>query len=109
MQHNSGTRRVTVKNAHGLHARPAHMLVTAATKYESEIQVIRNGESADGKSILSLLMLCAERGTELTLRATGGDSEEALAELEHLFLDGFGEKGKNGTVGPDATPQSNTE
>jgi len=91
MSDTAATRQVTVSNPQGLHARPAHALVNLASQFRSEIGVIRDHERADGKSILSVLTLAAEHGTELILEAKGEDAKDALDALEHLFLDGFGD------------------
>jgi phosphotransferase system HPr (HPr) family protein len=80
-----------VLNPQGLHARPAHAVVTLATRFQSEIEMIRDGEIADAKSILAILTLAAEQGTEITIRATGDDAGEALDALTELFDRGFGE------------------
>ena len=93
MASDSTTRRVTVRNPQGLHARPAHTLVSLANRYESEIQIIRDGESADAKSILAILTLAAEEGTQLTIKAIGEDAGAALDALSDLFAQGFGENG----------------
>ncbi len=80
-------RSVTVQNAQGLHARPAYMLAELAGKYESKVELVKDGERVDGKSILSILTLGAKQGTELVLEAVGSDAEaalDALAELEFL-------------------------
>ena len=85
----TASRSVMVTNPQGLHARPAHAVVTLAHQFQSDIQIIRNGESVDGKSILSILTLAAEQGTRLTITATGDDSTDAVSALEELFLKGF--------------------
>jgi phosphotransferase system HPr (HPr) family protein len=82
---------VTVKIPEGLHARPAHALVTLASRFKSDVQVIRNGECADGKSILSILTLAAAEGTNLIIKASGDDAQDALNALESLFLNDFAE------------------
>jgi len=89
----TNTRVVVVSNPEGLHARPAHALATAASRFRSNIEIIRNGEAADGKSILAILTLAATQGVQLTLRATGQDAVAALDALEELFVAGFGERG----------------
>lgn len=93
MEKESATRRVVIVNPQGLHARPAHALVTVASRFASDIQLIRDGEVADAKSILSLLTLAAESGAELTIRANGTDAREAVDALESLIANGFGEMG----------------
>ena len=86
-------RRVKIVNRLGLHARAAAKLVRAATEFESVIRLVRSdgGASADSKSILSVLMLAASRGTELIITADGPDERAALDALCVLISGGFGE------------------
>ena len=91
MNEECATREVVVINIKGLHARPAPQIAKTAAHYESVIQVIKDGEEADAKSVLSLLILAASKGTCLKLSARGGDRVEALDALEELFLNRFGE------------------
>ncbi len=88
-------RLVTVTNPQGLHARPADMFVRLAMQFESTIEIVRDGDRFDGKSILSLMTLAAEQGTQLLLQAIGPDADEALAALAELFRRGFDEMGLN--------------
>jgi phosphotransferase system HPr (HPr) family protein len=85
--------RVKIVNRLGLHARAAAKLVRAATDYESTLRIVRadGGASADAKSILSVLMLAASRGTELVITADGPDELDALDALCGLIAGGFGE------------------
>ncbi len=85
--------RVRIVNRLGLHARAAAKLVRAATAFRSTLKLIRLDRSAvaDAKSILSVLMLAASRGTELRAVAEGVDEGEALSALCELFANGFGE------------------
>lgn len=83
--------RVKVRNPMGMHARPAGRFVELAGRFESRIRVRCRGEDVDGHSILSLLMLEAVHGTELTVVAEGADAEPALAALVALIESGFGE------------------
>lgn len=85
------SRLVTVLNPQGLHARPADMIVRLAMRFQSKIEIVRDGKRFDGKSILSLMTLAAEQGTQLLLQADGPDAEEALAALDALFERGFNE------------------
>ena len=87
-------RTVTVRNAQGLHARPADMLVRLATQFESDIQIGKDGQLVDCKSILSLLTLGAAQGTELSLSAQGADATSALQSISELFEAGFEETTK---------------
>ena len=85
--------RVTIVNRLGLHARAAAKLVRAATAFRSTLRLVRldRGAAADAKSILSVLMLAAARGTELQITAEGQDEGQALDALCQLIGGGFGE------------------
>jgi phosphotransferase system HPr (HPr) family protein len=85
--------RVTITNRLGLHARAAAQLVRTANRFQSFLRVERmdGSATADAKSILSVLMLAASRGTELRLFADGDDESEAIEALRSLFAEGFGE------------------
>jgi phosphocarrier protein HPr len=86
-------RRVRITNRLGLHARAAAQVVRTANRFESAQRLERmdGSASADAKSILSVLMLAASRGTELLASAEGVDEEEAIEALCGLFERGFGE------------------
>jgi phosphotransferase system HPr (HPr) family protein len=84
-------RTVKITNPQGLHVRPADMFVKRAIQFESKIDVIKDNERVDGKSILAILMLAADAGTELRLEATGPDAEAALAALVELVSQNFHE------------------
>jgi len=86
--------RVTLGNRHGLHARPAHLFVQTANSFAAQLQVGRtdNDERVDGKSIMGMMMLAAERGAELELVATGPDADELLRALAELVAANFGEE-----------------
>ncbi|MEL6104614.1 MAG: HPr family phosphocarrier protein [Planctomycetota bacterium] len=88
---NAHCRTVIVRNPQGLHARPADLLVRMANQFEARITISRGGEPIDCKSILSILTLGAEQGTELSVSAEGADAEVALDSIEQLFLRGFDE------------------
>ena len=85
--------RVTLTNRHGLHARPAHLFVQTANSFASSLRVGRtdNDERVDGKSIMGMMMLAAERGTDLEIVATGPDAENLLRALGELVAANFGE------------------
>ena len=82
---------LTVRNRAGLHTRPAAMLVKLAAKFKSDIYLNRDGYDINAKSIIGVMTLAAEQGSELLLTAEGTDEHEAIAELKHLFENGFGE------------------
>lgn len=86
-------KRVTVTNRLGLHARAAARLVHTANRFQSTMRLQRVDDrvSADAKSILSVLMLAAARGTELSATAEGADETDAMTALAELFRNGFGE------------------
>ncbi len=80
---------VTITNPQGLHARPAQMLSSLASQFESNIELVKNGEKIDAKSILSVLTLGAVAGTQIEIIAQGNDSKEALDALTQLVDAGF--------------------
>lgn len=85
--------RVVIINRLGLHARAAALLVRTASAFQSTLRLERadGTAAADAKSILSVLMLAASRGTELLVTAEGADETEAMSAICSLFADGFGE------------------
>jgi phosphocarrier protein HPr len=84
-------RTVQVRNKFGLHARPAAEFVKLANQYKSEIMVRKFDLEVNGKSIMGMMMLAAECGVEITVRAAGPDAEDAVSELVRLVERGFGE------------------
>jgi phosphocarrier protein len=89
MANDSASRKVTVSHPNGLHLRPAHALVTLAGKFNSSIEIVRDGDNADAKSILAIMGLAAEKGTQLILRASGDDADAALDALSEWFAQDF--------------------
>jgi len=84
-------RTVIVTNPQGLHARPADMFVKLANRFESRIEIVKDSERVDGKSILAILTLAAAEGTTLSIEATGRDAEQALDALVELVAQNFAE------------------
>ena len=82
---------VTLINKLGLHARAAAKLVNTATSFSSNITIKKGSQSANGKSIMAVMMLAASCGTELSICAEGDDQTDALTALEQLILDRFDE------------------
>jgi phosphocarrier protein HPr len=82
-------RQVEITNFLGLHMRPADKFVRLALRYQSEVKVHYNGRQFNGKSILDLTTLCAERGTRLELEARGPDAAEAIEALAGLVFAHF--------------------
>lgn len=85
------SREIEVVNRLGLHARAAAKLVGTATRFASALTVVREGRSADAKSIMAVMMLAATRGHTVTITAEGPDESEALDAVAQLFADRFGE------------------
>lgn len=84
-------RTVEVINRLGLHARPAAQLVTVAARFQSEVFFSKDDLRVNGKSIMGVMMLAAEKGTELTVEIDGPDEEAAMQELLRVVQSGFGE------------------
>ena len=84
---------ITIVNALGLHARAAAKVVRLACTFPCTITLRRedSGQTADAKSILSLLHLAAGNNVTISIIADGDDEAAALAEIKELFLQGFGE------------------
>lgn len=85
-------RSVQIVNKHGLHARPAAEMVKAASRFKSDITIARDDLEVNGKSIMGVMMLAAEFGASITLRASGPDADDALDALEALVSSRFGER-----------------
>jgi phosphocarrier protein len=84
-------REVEIVNRAGMHARPAAEFVKTAGRFSSEIRVEKDGLEVNGKSIMGVLMLAAERGSRLRLSARGADAEDAVDALSNLVGRGFEE------------------
>ena len=84
-------RSVQIVNKHGLHARPAAEMVKAASKFKSDITISRDDLEVNGKSIMGVMMLAAEYGATITLKASGPDADTALDALSALVASRFGE------------------
>ena len=82
---------VQILNKNGLHARPAAEIVKAASKFKSDITIVRDDIEVNGKSIMGVMMLAAECGATITLRATGPDASDAIEAIASLVARKFGE------------------
>lgn len=80
-----------IVNRLGLHARPAAEFVKVAGKFQASVVVSKDGIDVNGKSIMGMMMLAAECGSSLHIRAEGEDAAEAIAALCELVAAGFGE------------------
>jgi phosphocarrier protein HPr len=85
-------KQLLIENKLGLHARAAAQIVRSASVYTSKITLIKDGLEVDGKSIMGIMMLAAAKGSNIMLHVDGADEEQAIAGLEKLFKDRFGEK-----------------
>jgi len=85
-------REVTVRNRAGLHTRPASMLVSTASQFDSEVFLRRDNYEINGKSVIGVMTLAAEQGATLELIVEGEDEKEAADAIAELFEDGFGEE-----------------
>ncbi|MCK4802781.1 HPr family phosphocarrier protein [bacterium] len=81
-----------IKNKLGLHARPAALLAQTIAKFQSKVAIIKNGQEVDGDSILGIMMLAAEFGSEITVIVNGKDEKEAIKKIEELFAKKFDEE-----------------
>jgi len=84
-------REATIVNSLGMHARPAAQFVRLASSFMSDILVSKDGIDVNGKSIMGVMMLAAECGSAIRIKATGDDAERAMDALTKLVADGFGE------------------
>jgi phosphocarrier protein HPr len=89
------SRMVVVNNPQGLHARPADLFVRLAKQFQAKIEIIKDNARVDGKSILNLMTLAAEQGTQLVIEAEGPDADRAIDELAALVASNFAESDPN--------------
>jgi phosphotransferase system HPr (HPr) family protein len=85
------SRFVTLSNDTGLHVRPATLFMETASRFQSSVRVLKDGQIADGKSAISLMLLEAGRGAQLTIEADGGDEVAAVNALADLVEHRFGQ------------------
>lgn len=82
----------TLKNKMGFHMRPANVFVTEMTKFSSDINIIFNGKTINGKSIMNIMAACIKCGSTITVKCSGADENEMLNAASALIEDGFGEE-----------------
>jgi len=78
-------KKIIINNSSGLHARPAALFVQIANKYDSEVILRKGIQEVNGKSIMGIMMLAAEHGSEIIIQVEGDDAQEALKELEDFL------------------------
>lgn len=88
----SSSAELVIKNRLGLHARAAAQLVKAASEYEAEIKVVKNGEAADARSVLSLISLGCAYDCAVRIEAEGSDAPRAVSALKDIIENRFGEE-----------------
>jgi len=88
---NELSERFEIVNQLGLHARAATRLVHLASRFVSTVTIEKDGQSADAKSVMGVLLLCGQKGAMLTVTARGPDAREAVAALGQLIRSRFGE------------------
>lgn len=84
--------RVIIPNKRGLHARASAKIVEAASRFQSEIEVVKDGTAVNGRSIMGLMMLAASMGSEVEITAEGPDAADALRAILALVEVKFGEE-----------------
>ena len=84
------TAQVEIVNLMGLHLRPASSLVQICNQYpDCEVELSKDGQTVNGKSIMSVIMLAAEKGSRMTVKVTGARGEELLREIVELITKPF--------------------
>lgn len=86
------TREVTIINKLGLHARPSAMLVTTTSRFKSEVVFTKGDTEVNGKSIMGVMMLAAEKGSQVKVQCDGPDEEAAMQAIVEVIESGFGEE-----------------
>jgi len=85
-------RKLIIKNKLGLHARPANLFVQTTSQFDADVTVIKNGLEVNGKSIMGIMMLAAEQGSEISVKADGIDEEELVEAIIKLIENKFNEE-----------------
>ena len=86
------TKKLTILNKLGLHARAAAKIVSLANEFESTIIITKDGKNADARSIMKLLMLSASQGSRINIEVDGTDQKDAMKSIEKLFNNKFDEQ-----------------
>jgi phosphocarrier protein HPr len=84
-------RKIEIKNKLGLHARAAALLVQTANRFSAQITLSKDGQTADGRSIMGVLTLAATQGSKIQVEAVGDDAEQAVKAIERLVDKRFNE------------------
>ncbi|MCD6473048.1 HPr family phosphocarrier protein [Candidatus Aerophobetes bacterium] len=92
MKETTAEEEVEITNKIGLHIRPASIIVEAAQKFKSKIWIEKDGQKVDGKSVTSLLLISAEKGSKINIKAKGVDALKAVKTLVNIVKNKFGEE-----------------
>jgi phosphocarrier protein len=84
-------KKLEIKNKLGLHARAAALMVQTVNKFAAQVTVSKDGQTADGRSIMGVLTLAATQGSKIQVEASGEDAERALKAIEKLVESRFNE------------------
>jgi phosphocarrier protein len=85
------TKKLEIRNKLGLHARAAALFVQTVNKFSSQVNVTKDGQTADGRSIMGMLTLGATQGSKLQVEVLGEDADKALRAIEKLLDNRFNE------------------
>ena len=85
------SQKITINNPQGLHMRPAGVFAKGVAKYQSDVNLVFNGKSTNGKSLLNIIGACIKCGSEIEIQCDGPDEEEALQGAVELIESGLGE------------------
>ncbi len=85
------SQKITIKNPQGLHMRPAGVFAKGVAKYQSNVNLVFNGKTTNGKSLLNIIGACIKCGNEIEIQCDGPDEEEALQAAVDLIESGLGE------------------
>jgi phosphocarrier protein len=88
----TATKDVVLSNKYGLHARPATLIATTAKNFQSKVFLVKEGVEVDAKSIFGIMTLAAEKGSTLTIKATGPDAKPAVEKIAALVESRFNEE-----------------
>lgn len=85
------SQKIVIKNEQGLHMRPAGVFAKAMTKFQSDVNIVYNGNKTNGKSLLNIIGACIKCGSEVEIECNGADEAEALKTAIELIESGLGE------------------
>lgn len=85
------SQKIVIKNEQGLHMRPAGVFAKAMTKFQSDVNIVYNGNKTNGKSLLNIIGACIKCGSEIEIECDGADEAEALKTAIELIESGLGE------------------